>query len=232
MGLNWLFFHGFFGLPQDWEPIISGLRKHFPEDNFTATDLRTCPLKNQSFKDLDLNFLEFEKFDVMLGYSLGGRLLSDFFLRKNKLMDHHHLFLLASGCGWDPQLEVSPRIEWEDSVIDEINSKSVDSFYEYWNSYSVFEHSKKRNEIPDWTQAELLHFFDSFRLSQQVYSKQEIETHERVQILLGELDYKYQSIYAEAKNVNLVKAAGHRLHLDSPEEVVKILVKYRKEMMS
>lgn len=225
MDLNFHCVHGYWGEPEDFEKLAEELRLLLPESKFFFQNLLD---KNKCFHRGELGFSNYiapekiaSSINVYLGYSLGGRLLTQYFYKHQEELDDKTLFIgLSSGCGLSLESYKEERKKWEDQVLDRIHSSSIDEFASYWSSLSLFNESIERESLPTWEQKELYQYFDSFRLSEWGYFLNFIAENQRVKIILGEKDTKYRAFYKDVEH-ELVESAGHRLLLDAPQALAK-----------
>lgn len=220
MAINWSFLHGFLGEVSDFDMIVSEIKKTRPNDTFSSYSLREKVGKKPSFEKMD--FSEFQKpgKNIYVGYSMGGRLLSQYAFGSNSNQNFFdnssRLFLVSSGMGLENKEEISKRITWENEIIGKMKSMEFADFYDFWSSYGIFAGGKKRTNLPDWSQEEMLQIFDGFRLSKQNYLRDELSNETNCHIFLGSLDSKYINMYDGFSNVSLVEGSGHRVPIDEP----------------
>jgi pimeloyl-ACP methyl ester carboxylesterase len=225
--------HGYWGSPKDFEALSKELSSHFPQASFQYQNLldqiQVFGGKEVSFDSYLASSKREASFNVYLGYSLGGRLLTQYFQKNPEQLDESTLFLgLSSGCGLASEEEKEQRRLWEDQVIERIKSSNLEDFARFWSSLSIFESSKARAEWPQWSKEELVLYFDSFRLSEWGYFLPFISENKRLIMLLGEKDSKYRKFYRDTKH-HLVPKAGHRILLDQPIDLANCIVKILKE---
>ncbi|MAF89862.1 MAG: hypothetical protein VX583_13645 [Bdellovibrionota bacterium] len=241
---------GFMGEESDY----AKLSEFLPKDtyNIIYIDIRDEKYwkdRKPSFENFDLSGLyNKDRQQIFVGYSLGGRILAQYFLLQNtkaekhssqtelsissdsqdqfqntKVMldEQHQLVLLASALGCDED-EIPARIELEDKIFNNIKKLNFESFAVYWESMPLFRHSVKRRFKSTWTSGELEIFFQNFRQSQQTHLKDFVKS-PWVHLLVGELDKKYCGLYKNYDH-QVLKGAGHRLPLDAPEEIAGYLL--------
>lgn len=253
MEIAWSFVHGYWGCPEDYDPLISAILNSEKKISHSKLDQLGCNsdslsqqlefkhsffkqnlLDKSNFKHSVLSFANYRTqaleadLKVYVGYSLGGRLLSNYFLaNKVSLAQNEILILVSSGCGIDKEEEKKSRALWENKTLEKIKNSSVPEFFEEWANYGIFSDSLKRQTIPDWSKRDLLAYFDFFRLSNQKYLKTEIQENQNVFLVLGEKDLKYQAIY-EGSDYDIIAGAGHRVVLDKPNELADLLLEIVK----
>lgn len=240
---------GFMGEESDY----AKLPEFLPQNtyNITYIDIRKDIYwngKTPSFDNFDLSSVyDEDRPQIFMGYSLGGRILAQYFLRQDdvqknqlknssktgdssrgeskssaKLLDEkHQLVLLASALGCEKD-EIPARIELEDKIAQNIKKLDFESFAVYWESMPLFRHSVKRRFQSSWSSGELEVFFENFRQSQQRHLKDFVQK-PWVHLLVGELDKKYSKLYKNYDH-QILKDAGHRLPLDAPEEIAGYLL--------
>ncbi|MEC9283153.1 MAG: hypothetical protein VX642_10600 [Bdellovibrionota bacterium] len=245
---------GFMGEESDYAKLPDFLPKDIY--NIVYVDIREEKYWNGQkpcFENFDLSTLyRKEHQQIFVGYSLGGRILAQYFLKevtsmlskekkenlgeetlastdlKNEnpmsysLLDEKHQLVLLASALGCEEDEIPTRIELEDKIYRNIKNLDFESFAVYWESMPLFRHSVKRRFKSTWTSGELEIFFENFRQSQQTHLKEFVKS-PWVHLLVGELDKKYCGLYKNYDH-QILKGAGHRLPLDAPEEIAGYLL--------
>lgn len=187
-------FHGFLGSP----------------DDFTF-------LKNNDVIIHDLysmqDYPEVGPQDILIGYSLGGRIALEIAHEKNYQLKK--VVLINAHPGLADDEEKLHRSEFETNIVNELKSKSVTDFMEFWNSLPIFFHDGpiKITEERFIKSAEL---FDRYRLSKQKnFLPDIIRNKDKILYIVGLFDEKYMDLVSEVLIPEEVPvkgiAGGHRL---------------------
>lgn len=187
------FFHGFLGSKRDFEFMKS--------EQVLLHDLyQEIPKTNHS--------------DVLIGYSMGGRLAMELALRNG----FKKLILINAHPGLENDAEKEARSDWEKEVLERLGDPGA--FLDWWNALPIFKYDRPLKVIPNGSS-------DLFR--KMLLSKQEnflpflLENKDRVHWILGENDPKYSALAVKlsAFDVHLVPG-GHRLfqHPDILKQII------------
>ncbi|MFP5520462.1 MAG: alpha/beta fold hydrolase [Bdellovibrionia bacterium] len=243
---NIFFIHGFLGLPQDWDQVLSHL--NLP----TSANIQKLNLwsylqtqKSVSFEswaeDFNQNVIERygnvkDSENILVGYSLGGR-LAGMALRQNPEL-WHKLILLSSNLSfdddWDPKRDLTnerqARSQADALWAKRFREENWDKVVGDWNAQSVFVGSQKEplrtvdafdretigRSLEVWSQARHQNMRRTYK-----------DASDKILSLVGALDSKYLQQWSEFKkenealNLKIIANSGHRLLFDQPEEVAK-----------
>lgn len=198
-------FHGFLGSPQDFSFL--------PE----REDIQLHDLLN-----LNPN-LSIESRDILIGYSMGGRIALELAHKRN--FDVKQLVLIGSHPGLGSLEERQKRALWEDDVLSHLVASTSQEFESYWNSLPIFQHDQP---IRIENQKLYATLFDQFRLSRQENFLPILKKHrEKLLWIVGTHDEKYKSLAQEILAPMGIATreidGGHRLfqNSDSLLEVLK-----------
>lgn len=205
------FYHGLFGSPHDWTPIVNSNKTTFVHD-----------LYKESTNDL-LN-LKTDKNDVLVGYSLGGRIALNIARRNNFNLSQIILMSAHPGLSND---EIQDRRVWEADVYSKMSSLSVDSFCQFWDSLEIFNSSKIDRNLDEKKLRTSADLFNEFRLSAMPYSPREFQIHRnKITWIVGFKDIKYRELIEQrVSNLGIdtyAVQADHRV-LKAVEEIKEIL---------
>lgn len=171
----------------------------------------------------------------LYGYSMGGRLAFQL------IASHPNLFsgvmIESSHCGIDSESERSNRQKTDEKRAEQIE-ENFEKFVDDWTHLPLFQHTpdemksvyKKvmQAQNPNTLIASLRGFGAGVMPS--VCSKM-TESDLPLTLIAGELDDKYVKKMTAiheitvGSNLKIVENAGHRVHADQPEELIKILKK-------
>lgn len=190
------FIHGLFGenfLPQD------NLIKVISPYNFNHQTLQRM-----------------KKDSLVIGYSLGGRVLLRELYQLNKVpFKKVHLISTHFGIKENQRME---RIKLENKLVSHFEERKINTF---WNSLEIF---KGDSEILINTDKINFYkkFFEQNRLSQQSYYLDFIKNHEdQFEFHLGEFDTKYRKLYESSglRNIRIHSNCGHRGPINHLENI-------------
>jgi 2-succinyl-6-hydroxy-2,4-cyclohexadiene-1-carboxylate synthase len=203
------FLHGLFSGPQIWSSYLS------------IKDSQALNLYHQNPMALEL-----KSDDIIVGYSLGGRIALDL-CYKHKFQIKK-LILLSAHPGLEDK-DLSNRKTWENEILKKMDSQTKDEFMSFWNSQHIFNNSQDL-EVDELTYHKSKDLFDLYRLSKQRNYFPDLSVHhEKIIYIYGKDDQKYQDI---AEKLKLAKVAvyaqegGHRVY-QNQEEILRILNKAR-----
>lgn len=197
-------FHGFLGSPQDF----SFLPKR--ED-----------IKLHDLLNLNLALL-IESQDILIGYSMGGRIALELAHKRN--FDVKKLVLIGSHPGLASLEERQKRALWEDEVLSRLETSTPHDFESYWNTLAVFQYDQP---IKIENQKRYAALFDQFRLSRQDNFLPFLKDHkEKLLWIVGTHDEKYRKLAKETLApmgiATRVIDGGHRLFQNS-DSLLKVL---------
>ena len=225
------FIHGFLGMAADWKPVQKFLAN--PELRFVNHDLNDHFLelkeknKTQSFSNWAL--LMNQKLQLtdtpklVVGYSLGGRLLSHvdsrFYEKRIIIGSHpglleHHSERLASDQKWVDLLFKVEMSEW----------------LRQWNSQEIFKADKNRPNRP-WTSAHrdlIGETLMSYSLGKQTLRDMDLRNNSvKTYWAIGENDHKFAVLIPRLKKILperhiwVLPNSGHGLIFSQPQVVAE-----------
>ncbi|MCB0744355.1 MAG: 2-succinyl-6-hydroxy-2,4-cyclohexadiene-1-carboxylate synthase, partial [Ignavibacteriae bacterium] len=242
-----VFLHGFTGNLNDWKFLINKLP---PEFTLVIIDLighgkSSSPdsLKYYSSKS-QIIFLNkiFEKLNltniILVGYSMGGRLTLDFTFAFPENVQA--IVLESSSFGLTTKIEKEERIINDRKIAELISKSSIEDFITYWINIPLFNSlkslSKKKYEknikekIKSNNSIGLKNSLIGFSTGKMKnYFRLANKINQKALLITGELDNKFTNIAEKANNIlpntNFVKVknAGHNVHLEKPQEFLKLL---------
>lgn len=243
-------FHGFLGLPADFEGFKKKLSAQVSSFDFFAPFLfeNENSLPN-SFKDWP-DFFEKELVPkisfqlqqdptsprLLMGYSFGGRLALDLFLARNDLFDR--LILLAPNPGLLTNQDKSLRLAKDAAWSKKISESNWPSFIAEWNSQEIFKFDRalpQERYSGDFSILALKKSLDVLSLGHMRAQKDDIQKlQNRIFWVSGESDPKITPLYSQLKSQGLIRhwglipRAGHRLLQENPAEIAQQLVHFLK----
>lgn len=222
---NFFALHGFLGSPADWNRFDSFNRpveiKHEEFDLWAWSHAFNSAIKKNSGKN------------ILMGYSLGGRLAMHALLSKPSLWDA--AILVSAHPGLTSSTERAARLRSDQHWSQRFVEDPWDVLMRDWNSQAVFgTHPSPFSRL----EAEV----DRNKLSQQLINwslgKQEPlldrlrQLSIPILILAGELDTKFctqTEQFKEFSTVSIIPDAAHRLPWEQPEKFMKEVQKFCHE---
>lgn len=175
-------FHGFLGSPRDFQFLNGpGISLH---DLYKET-----PQTNPG--------------DILVGYSMGGRLAMEL-AKKNGF---RKLILINAHPGLVDDKEREVRSQWEEEVIGRLNIHGT--FLSWWNELPLFKHDRPLKIIPKGSEE----LFQKMRLSRQENFLPFLKDNKtKVHWILGADDPKYSMLAETLKDFDVqLLPGGHRL---------------------
>ena len=195
------FFHGQFDHPSLW-------------NNYKFSD---CSIKTYNLYDLsedEINNIKTNSDDVLVGYSLGGRIALK--IASNNKFNFKKLILLSSHPGLNEN-ELQERRLWEEEVLLRLHTNSLNDFFNYWNSLPLFSESFDYRPLDRTLFKKSIQLFENNRLSNQQNYTTEMKHHKnKILYVFGYKDKKYTEI-AWKLALDGIETFGissdHRVHL-------------------
>jgi len=239
-----LFLHGFLGSRSEWTNLAGsflddyrcllvdlpghGESRSLDENDYT---IQNCA---QSLLQL-LDKLEIEKANI-LGYSMGGRLA--LYLAVTFPSRCRRLILESSSPGLKTKIERDERAESDRELAANLEREGLEVFLKEWYDKPIFATLKERH-------GKLSGFFSQRRLSDPTGLAKSLrimstgkqpslwgklgEINLPLLLLAGEKDLKFSGIalsmadLCPTAEVRIIANAGHNLHIEQPEQFVRIV---------
>lgn len=240
-----IFLHGFLGSRLDWQEVIDlihqknpklqclaldlpgqGENKHFIVDNFA--EMREW-LKTQLPQDRPL---------VLIGYSLGGRVLMDFVLKTN-LPNLHAVFFEGANFGLKTEEEKIARLKNDEHWAGRFENEDLKNVLNDWYQQKVFSHlnekarakviEKRLKNHPQSLAKMLSHLSlakqDNFMSDKYQSTWKSLPRDSQKFCLFGEKDSKFKALI-EASGLPFIAIpnAGHNAHLENPEAFAEAIL--------
>ena len=229
--------HGFLGGPQDWSDIKKCLNELVPDVEFQAVDLfsRLPNPREKSATDWAKRFNHLQKNrhverNILIGYSLGGRLALQAVYDKPGLWDE--VALLSAHPGLRAEQDKVARKKSDDTWAEKFLNLPWQDVVKLWNDQPVFVDTEKPvRRDSELSRDSLAAALVNWSLADHDFAPDQlVPLKPKLHWFAGENDHKYLSLFQDLKNagfiedVNVVKRAGHRLIFDNPAEVARLLV--------
>lgn len=236
--IDFIFLHGFLGLPSDWDHIIEDIKMDFDEKKFkvnfycpdyfnTPNLCPKCPFEKVGSEFINwISVNTFAKKKILIGYSLGGRLALHIFEKNPDLFQN--LILVSTNPGITNEDDKVQRAindkNWAESFTHSPWADVIDK----WNQQPVFEGSffEPEREDSHYRRDLLGKALTNWSLAKQQDKRSVIKAHQsKVIWIVGDKDKKYieitKSLYKEAADVHylILPEAGHRVLFDNPHEL-------------
>ncbi len=227
------FLYGQFGEPEEWQPLIDRL----PAERFDPQiiDYSRWPEWNReslsfaNWQAVAVTKLKSQDWDILVGYSLGGRLLLHL-LEVAPTLAKQYVFL-STHPGLSSEDEKSARLKSDAKWADTFSNEDWSRAYALWCAQPPFGPVEKSQvasppaDLDFWIRA-----LENFSLARQKNFETLIrENSSRVHWIVGELDRKFFEIATnlKAKNADLsvgsIEKVWHRVHRQAPGEVAQKL---------
>lgn len=257
--MNLHFLHGFFGLPIDW----MFLKTFFPQDNlyfhhidsFLPTVNETHDKRKSQFNVwaekfnqhvLNLNNSSHSKQNnILIGYSLGGRLALHALIQQNKSKSTNHqsiwdgAIIFSANPGLSSQSEKQERLFQDKQWAHKILTKPWLNIQSEWNAQGVFTNQKDtfyRDEV-NYNKSMLAQILINFSLGKQKNLRsQMLKLNLPVLWITGENDIKFTKISKELMHSHqnfkyeIVQNAGHRVPWEQPQKTIELIAKFTSSL--
>lgn len=219
--------HGFLGQATDW----NFLAEHLKTNQFIAEDYFSKNCDENFIQQRISQFSNLNQKKFFIGYSLGGRIGLNILNLKPDLFDHLIFVSTNPGLPNDAFAERQERFISDQKWADKITPQNWQNFLKDWNSQSVFQNSKfePRRIFDHYDVAKVKSYLLSWSQAKQPDYTQLIKSHNtKITWVVGESDLKYlriaQDLQSKSALSQFIKiSGGHRLWLDNPNEIVKIV---------
>lgn len=228
---NYFLIHGFLGSEDIFTNLVSQLKQRPETGNiFTPNLFSPNTIKELSpehkFTSWAKNFNEYVKsnsseINIMVGYSMGGRLGIHAFLNEPELWSN--CYFASSNPGLIKNSQKIARMAWEDGWCYQLSNKPWGEFLKLWNQQDVFKYSGDITPSePNFDKSLLKLALKNWSLTKHDIDLNKI-CNKKLHWLVGEKDPKYQSIFKvlqssyNCKQVTTVNGAGHRFELDADQ---------------
>lgn len=226
--------HGFLGHARDWEPLKASLTKLATDLDFQAVELFSGG-EIQGLSEWAKKFNQEQRGrhverNILVGYSLGGRLALQAAIDKPGLWDE--VVLISSHPGYMSDEERQERLRSDRVWAEKFIQLPWEEVVHLWNDQPVFAGSEEPERLEGEHSRELL----SKAIVQWSLANQNFEGEALVNLkpklhwYAGEKDERFVGLFQHLKvdgfieDVQVIKNAGHRLIFDNPEELAQQLV--------
>lgn len=213
------FVHGFLGSPEDMRPFfIKGAENR-------SIDLVPFISKEAPVKELSIAL---ESYDVLVGYSFGGRLLGE--IKKQNLLRNKKWVLISSRHTPYQKTEIKSR-ELFRAKLKNLVEEDMTFFLEYWDSLPLFS-GHIMNDFRDehglvskiWKREVIIRYLEKHFNSEQFNPAPDSNVH----YVYGGKDTKYAEEASRLQDifqVHKMHDVGHRALFEDVEQFNEILLK-------
>ena len=233
--MNLYALHGFLGTPQDWGILSS--RNCF-RDKVEAVNLLAYPIDSlESWAEhftADVRKQSAETSNVLLGYSLGGRLALHCLLQDPSLWKA--AIIVSAHCGLDSEEKKRERCLHDEKWACLFETLAWDELMQRWNAQEIFKSSTLNREEEQFSRADLAKILRSLSLGKQQDLLPLIQSLSLPLLwITGENDTRFSQL---AKTVHLkdplskmcaVPGAAHRVPWEQTESFIRIVERFLEE---
>jgi 2-succinyl-6-hydroxy-2,4-cyclohexadiene-1-carboxylate synthase len=244
--------HGFTGSSESYDHISKYLSKNSPvwsidligHGKTESPDVPNYYRLDSQLEQLNALFVKLElKCPILLGYSMGGRLALNYAINFPDTISG--LILESTNTGIENESDRRERQSSDSELSNEIR-ENYSSFLEKWNRLPLFKSSKltSSNHMENFKKIQkqqnslgLAHSISQFSTAFMPYiSNRLYQLSKPILIITGEEDRKYTDLWiALSKHLTLskhevIQNAGHRVHLDNPDDYIMAIENYITEI--
>lgn len=221
-----IFLHGFLGVKEDWEELISFFEDRFYCIAFDLPGHGESPYSEEiltTIKQAIQRIIHFKP--ICIGYSMGGRIAL-------QLQDCVcAIAALSAHPGLTTQLEKEQRRLIDEKWSQKLLELSLDAFLAEWYAQPIFQTLKRNPALLQnimrrrmkQSPSDLALVLHQLSLSKQPYIS---EFSCPTLFLHGEEDLKYRELYSRLPNsaaVSCVKSCGHAVHIENAADCAQLI---------
>ena len=205
-------YHGLFGSKEDWDEIIDPSQPCLKHDLYREPISQLLSLKTTSE-------------DILVGYSMGGRIALEIAFRNSFLLKK--IVLISTHPGLELH-EIPERKVFEAKTLEKMKSLSVEQFADYWNLLPLFKSSKLQSSLDTVLLEKSATLFEHFKLSEYSRPSNQLKEHRsKIIWITGSEDEKYRNIVRDRVQplgiITFETLTDHRA-LRDPEKIRSILL--------
>jgi 2-succinyl-6-hydroxy-2,4-cyclohexadiene-1-carboxylate synthase len=166
--------------------------------------------------------------NILLGYSLGGRFALHCLKKKDSLF--HGAIFISTHPGLKTEEEKKERYESDQKWADAFGKTAWLPLMESWNCQSVFSKNRIDRQEKDYSRVLLKNTFLGWSLAKQEnFTPFVKEVKCPILWITGEKDHKFSNLASSLEFSHVfskkieIQGASHRVHLETPLELSKIL---------
>lgn len=238
------FIHGFLGFSSDWDIFKDDFKNY--NYKFYSISEYLSPNKNDeksyfnswaskfnssAFKEQTNN-----QKNVLIGYSLGGRLALHSLIESKKW---DAAIIISANPGLSNESEKQARIANDTTWANRFLNEKWDNVIEAWNAQGVFSNMKNNLNRDEklFNKHEIANILEGFSLGKQEDLREKIKSlHIPILWIAGEKDTKFVKVAHEMKDlsnkieIKIINDAGHRVPWEKPEEFKEACLNFIKKL--
>lgn len=165
--------------------------------------------------------------DSLLGYSFGGRLALQVFMKNPDKFKQ--CIVLSAHCGLKDKAIKMQRVLFEQKCAEKLRELNEEEFLKGWNSQALFQADPPIEKYPTQNKNILARFFTEYGLSTQDYLLDDLVVYkDKLRFIYGEKDDKYREyalndIKSRGFHTTIIPSAGHRVLKNHGEAISKLV---------
>ena len=248
--MHYIFLHGFVGSSEDFAPVRQALGN---PTQVTAPDWpghgSLSSLRNVSDYSLSAHLKIIDEAVAktsgpltLVGYSMGGRILQHWLIQNPTLPKESKVVLVSTSPGISDVAERQNRVAGDAAVARLLRVEGMQRFLHYWHWQTMFQPLMRlpRETLAPFLKRRTACDPEGLALSLSGVGTGELADTWRLlpslsdttKVIAGELDSRYvdlaQQMHAAAPQLrlNIIKGAGHAVHLEKPKEFAEALIDF------
>lgn len=133
---------------------------------------------------------EDDKSYVLMGYSMGGRVLIEVISHLN-LKSCQGIYFVSSNVGQNLADEAVQRRAFNQSCLQLLKEKGVEEFLSYWNTLPLFAYDTPKLEL-GWSSKDIEHFFNHWAISRELELSFAEDLQKKMHYCYGQFDERYK----------------------------------------
>lgn len=223
--------HGFLGSSSDF----ASLNQYVTSSEINLFSLNIKPsiqdfcywdqLVEKVSRDINVISNETTTEAIIMGYSMGGRLVLDM-LQNNLLQHFHKIVFISSHMSLYSEKEAQQKEHFNQKSLEKITIESDKEFLRYWNNLELFANDKPLTEH-DWTKQDMEHYFNHWAHPTPRHMPLQLLEAQKVYYVNGSKDFKYQlqaqNLKTELPEVKHLEISGRGHRLLETQDLKQIL---------
>ena len=239
--------HGFLGSSSDWKNIINGFFLDYyciaidlPGHGLSEIDKSTNSYNIENTAKYIVELLQSHNIKKcnLLGYSMGGRIAIYLAIHHSEYFNR--LIIESAQPGIKDTIERGQRKNHDKKLAQKLISQPFSAFLEFWYNQPIFKTLKNQKNFANLMESRLKNnprnlakSLSEIGAGAQPSLWEDLKKIKHSCLLIaGELDTKYQKIFSKmhkeifSSKFVIIKNAGHNVHLENPNEFIKVVRKF------